>query len=271
MAAPVREVRATSLVGRLSVPVKYPVSHRMTAARTMPMTTARRALSRGSPLEGADRLVRRAQPGERVRQVDVGRDGRQDGGDAGRDVEAAVDRRQRVLARLHPRDEHTDEGGHRTDGGHDEREDQAVAAEGGRAEDQGGDEHDGVGLEQVRGHAGAVADVVTDVVGDRRGVARVVLGDACLDLADQVGAHVGGLGEDAATDAHEHGEQGGTEAEALEHLRGVALVEQDHDGGAEQAQAHRRHTDRATGAEGDPHAGVTVAVTGGGRRRGRWP
>ena len=29
---------------------------------------------------------------------------------------------------------------------------------------------DGVGLEQVRGHAGAVADVVAHVVGDRRRV-----------------------------------------------------------------------------------------------------
>ena len=57
----------------------------------------------------------------------------------------------------------------------------------------GGDQRDGVGLEQVGGHAGAVADVVADVVGDHRRVARVVLGDAGLDLADQVGADVGAL------------------------------------------------------------------------------
>ena len=50
---------------------------------------------------------------------------------------------------------------------------------------------DGVGLEQVGGHAGAVADVVADVVGDHGRVARVVLGDARLDLADEVGADVG--------------------------------------------------------------------------------
>jgi hypothetical protein len=43
-------------------------------------------------------------------------------------------------------------------------------------------------------------------------------GMPCLDLADQVGADVGGLGEDAAADTHEHREQGGAEAEALEHL-----------------------------------------------------
>ena len=87
------------------------------------------------------------------------------------------------------------------------------------AQDQRGDQHDRVGLEQVRRHAGAVADVVADVVGDRGRVARVVLGDALLDLADQVRADVGGLGEDAAADTHEHREQRRAEAEALEHVR----------------------------------------------------
>ena len=59
------------------------------------------------------------------------------------------------------------------------------------AEHHGGDDGHGVGLEQVGGHAGAVADVVADVVGDHRRVARVVFGDAGLDLADQVSADVG--------------------------------------------------------------------------------
>ena len=84
---------------------------------------------------------------------------------------------------------------------------------------------------------GAVADVVADVVGDGGGVARVVLGDALLDLADQVGADVGRLGEDAAADPHEHREQGGAEAETLQHLRRVRPVDQHDDGRAEQAEA----------------------------------
>ena len=77
-----------------------------------------------------------------------------------------------------------------------------------------GDERDLVGLEQVGGHAGAVADVVADVVGDGRRVAGVVLGDALLDLADEVGADVGRLGEDAAADPQEQGEQRAAEPEA---------------------------------------------------------
>ena len=70
-----------------------------------------------------------------------------------------------------------------------------------------------VGLEQVGGHAGAVADVVAHVVGDDGGVAGVVLGDAGLDLAHQVGAHVGALGEDAAAEPGEDGDQRAAEAQ----------------------------------------------------------
>ena len=142
--------------------------------------------------------------------------------------------------------------GERADRRDDQREDQALVAERGLAEDQRGDQRHGVGLEQVGGHAGAVADVVADVVGDGGGVARVVLGDALLDLADQVGADVGGLGEDAAADPHEHREQRGAEAEALEHVGAPVLVDQHDDRGAEQAEADGEHADDAAGAERDP-------------------
>ena len=229
------------------------------------MMTARIAARRGSPVRALISCVRRAELGVGRRQVGVGRDGRQDRGDDGGDVEAAVDRAEGVLARARLGDVDAEQGGDRTDGGHEEREDQAVLAERDGAEDERGDEHDGIRLEEVGRHAGAVADVVTDVVGDRRGVARVVLGDAGLDLADEVGADVGRLGEDATADSHEHREEGGTEAEALEDLGCVALVDEDDDRGAEQAQAHGRHADHTTGAEGDAHADVTAVLVSCGR------
>ena len=81
------------------------------------------------------------------------------------------------------------------------------------AQQHGGDDGHGIGLEQVGGHAGAVADVVADVVGDHGRVARVVLGDAGLDLAHQVGADVGALGEDAAAQTGEDGDQRTAEAQ----------------------------------------------------------
>jgi hypothetical protein len=80
-----------------------------------------------------------------------------------------------------------------------------------RAQHHGGDQRDRVGLEQVGGHAGAVAHVVAHVVGDHGGVARVVFGDAGFHLAHQVGADVGALGEDAAAQTREDRDQRGAE------------------------------------------------------------
>ena len=84
----------------------------------------------------------------------------------------------------------------------------------GDAQDHGADVLGGRGLEQVGAAAGAVADVVAHEVRDDGGVARVVLGDARLDLADEVGADVGGLGVDTAAELGEEGHEGGAEAEA---------------------------------------------------------
>ena len=66
---------------------------------------------------------------------------------------------------------------------------------------------DDIGFEQVGGHARAVADIVADVIGDDGRVAGIVLGNSGLDLADQVGADVGGLGEDAAAETGEDRDQ----------------------------------------------------------------
>ena len=55
-----------------------------------------------------------------------------------------------------------------------------------------------VDFEQVGAAAGAVAHVVADEVRDHARVARVVLGDARLNLADEIRSDVGGLGVDTA-------------------------------------------------------------------------
>ena len=110
----------------------------------------------------------------------------------------------------------------------------------------GGDDGDRVGLEQVGRHAGAVADIVADIVGDHGRVARVILGDAGLDLADQVGADVGTLGEDAAAEPGEDRDQRGAEGQADQRFEDRrcstpddeqdAVVDRD----AQQAQPDRR-------------------------------
>ena len=199
------------------------------------------------------------QLGEARRQVGERGDRAEHDGDDRGHVEAAVDRPQRVLALAGAGDEHADDRGDDTDRRDDQRVGQAQRAERDRAQDQRGHQHHGVGLEEVRGHAGAVTDVVAHVVGDRRRVAGVVLGDVLLDLADEVGADVGGLGEDAAADTHEHGEQGRAEAEALEHARGLLDVEEHDDRGTEEPEADGGHADHAAGAERDPRALVASA------------
>ncbi len=178
----------------------------------------------------------------------------QDRGDHRRYEEPAVDRGHAAAVALARRDhEDADDGGDHADHRDDQREDQAVVPERHLAQDQRRHQHDRVRLEQVSGHARAVAHVVAHVVGDRGRVPRVVLGDVLLDLADQVGADVRGLGEDAAADTHEHREQRGAEAEALEHLGRVALVDKNHERRAEQAKADGEHPGHPAGAEGDAH------------------
>ena len=119
----------------------------------------------------------------------------------------------------------------------------------GHAEDDRRDERDLVRLEEVGRHAGAVADVVADVVGDRGRVARIVLGDTGFHLAHEIGTDVGRLGEDAAADAQEQCEQRTTESEAHED-RGARVLERDHDQRrAEEAEADREHAGDAAGAE----------------------
>jgi len=55
-----------------------------------------------------------------------------------------------------------------------------------------------IGFEEVGRHARAVADVVTDVIGDHRGIARIVFGNTGFYFSDEIGTDVGGFGEDAA-------------------------------------------------------------------------
>ena len=148
-----------------------------------------------------------------------------DAGDAdqgenrGRD-HALVERAHDRLAGAEPHEEGADDRGDDADAADRQRERHhaqhrvgAHRAEEDRGEDHGGDGRDGIGLEQVGRHARAVADIVADIVGDGRRVARIVFRNAGLDLADQVAADIGALGEDAAAEPGEDRNQRGTEAE----------------------------------------------------------
>jgi len=81
------------------------------------------------------------------------------------------------------------------------------------ASSHGSNDGDGVGLEQIGRHAGAIANIVAHVVGDDRWIARVILRDTGLDLAHQIGAHIGALGKDAAAQTSENRNQRPAEAQ----------------------------------------------------------
>ena len=162
-------------------------------------------------------------------------------------------------------EEAADDAGQDADGGEDQREHRARAGERAGeadAQGQGADQRADIAFKQVRAHAGHVADVVADVIGDDGGVARVVLGDAGLDLADQVRADVSGLGVDAAAHAGEQGDGACAQGEAGEdlHILGEDIDERR----AEQTQAHDAHAHDGAAGEGHAQGAVHSAVLGGG-------
>ncbi|KAF5037014.1 hypothetical protein DSECCO2_569100 [anaerobic digester metagenome] len=120
-----------------------------------------------------------------------------------------------ALGLVRPDEERTDDGCDDTDRGDEQREDDHVHDIGvrelrgrdGNAEDHRRDDRADVGFVEVRAHAGDVADVVADVVGDDGRIAGVILGDARFDLADQIGTDVCGLGEYTAADTGEEGDR----------------------------------------------------------------
>ena len=112
-----------------------------------------------------------------------------------------------------------------------------------RAEEHGPDEAYGVGLEDVRGHPGAIAHVIAHIIGDRGRVAGIVLVEVALDLAHQIGADIRGLRVNTAAEPGENGYQRGAKREAdqaLDRLIGTdeALRHQVKDAHRQQREAH---------------------------------
>jgi hypothetical protein len=185
-------------------------------------------------------------------------------GEHGRDDHGLVERvDDRVRAPADAREEGPDHRGDDGDAADRERVEPQLSCREGGAEQHHGDRRDRVRLEQVSCHPGAVADVVADVVGDDGRVARVVLGNAGLDLPHQVGADVGGLGVDAAAEAGEDGDQRAAEGEPDQVVHGrlgrVLEPTGQHPvvaGDAEQPEADDEQPGDGAGAEGDVERGL---------------
>jgi hypothetical protein len=94
-------------------------------------------------------------------------------------------------------------------------------------------------------------------------VAGIVLGNAGLDLADQVGADVGALGEDAAAETGEDRDQRGAEAERDQRIGHRARI------GLQMGirRGRRRRPRREQSEAGDQHAGDRARAEGDGEAR----
>src|SRR3989338_4268892 len=103
------------------------------------------------------------------------------------------------------------------------------------------DSGDRIGLKKIGCHTCTVAHVVAHVVSDDRGVSRVIFGNTCLYFADEVGADVCCLGEDASAKTREDRDKRSAERKADERLHIAGRCEES--GNAEE----RKTDDKKTG------------------------
>ncbi len=74
-------------------------------------------------------------------------------------------------------------------------------------------------LKKVSTHTTDVADIITDIIGNNRGVAWIIFRNAGFDFADQISANVCCFGKDAAAEARKQGYQRSTQAITGDKLR----------------------------------------------------
>lgn len=109
-------------------------------------------------------------------------------------------------------------------------------------------------LEQIGAHTGDITHVVTDVVGNHGRVARVILGDAGLNLTNQIGTDIGGLGEDTSTHTGKESHGGSAESETAQVLELNAVVAVGR--AALEDQVHERNTNDTQTNNGVGHNGT---------------
>src|SRR5207237_1353119 len=82
-----------------------------------------------------------------------------------------------------------------------------------RAHQNRADQTDRVSFKNVCRHAGAIADVVANVVCDRGRITRIVFFETLLNFADQICSDIGCFGVNATAESREDADQARTEGE----------------------------------------------------------
>ena len=113
-----------------------------------------------------------------------------------------------------------------------------------RGEHHGGDDRHGIGFEKIGRHSGAIADIVADIVGDRGRIAGIVFRDPGFDLADEIGADIGALGENAAAEAGEYRDERRAETERDQGIDRLPAVRRMAERPSENIKIHRDAEER---------------------------
>ncbi len=181
----------------------------------------------------------------------------------GREDEAVPQHHRRLEASQRPSGEYTEDADCQSHSGKDERERcPEIAGDlvgrtrgshlaqdgqivGGQCDGDRGDNGRHHGFVDVGPHAGDIADIVSNIVRNPSGVARIVLRNPLHDLAGDVGSDIGGLGVDAPAYTSEERDGAGAHRKSVEH--GAVAGKQECDAGqADQAEpCHRESHDRA--------------------------
>lgn len=127
------------------------------------------------------------------------------------------------------------------------------------------DETDGVGFEDIGGHAGAIAHIIADVIGDGGRVAGVVLFQLGFDFTNEVGPDVGRFRIDSPAKPGKDANEGGAEGQAGETVDGGAEAEVFGSDQVEGADGEEGKGDHEKAGDGTPVESVTQ---GGGTAEG---
>lgn len=188
------------------------------------------------------------QVAEQLVGQECGSDDGQDAGHIGAGIQGPL--RVRGLAVTDVQD--ADDGSNDTAQGQQERISHACTAlDRYSAQGQGGNDGAYIGFEQVSAHAGDVADVIADVVGDGGRVTRIVFRDAGFYLAYEVSAYVSGLGVDTAADTGEQGNGAGAQTEARDDVHVGTAFPEDGEGQCDTGDAQTYHGQAHDGAAGE--------------------
>jgi len=186
-----------------------------------------------------------------------------------RSNEALVERTHDVLAGTKAREERAKDRRHDANSADCQRIDHhfvqhRVAGQEDRNQDHGRNDGHGIGLEQICGHTGAIADIVADIVSDHGRVAGVILGDTRFNLTNKVRTDIGALGEDTTAQTRKDRNQRRTEAKGYKRIDEVTtsgisvLLHPDHEaevtGHREKCETSHQHAGYGTGPERDRKA-----------------